>query len=188
MKRIKQFCTSLLLLSLSNAAYAVAKEQASVGSSVPANFQAIDNIGVANLTPHAGHVYSAAQPSIEQFKALAHEGIKHVINLRGQSEQDWDEKALVNSLNMNYVALPITGVKDNNVENARLLTQFLAQKKGEAVLVHCASSNRVGALMAIAAYESGQDVEASIGEGKNWGLKSLEPVVRNVISKSTLKK
>ncbi|MFM9745549.1 hypothetical protein ACKI2C_49195, partial [Streptomyces brasiliscabiei] len=91
--------------------------------------------------------------------------------------QDWDEKALVNSLNMNYVALPITGVKDNNVENARLLTQFLAQKRGEAVLVHCASSNRVGALMAIAAYESGQDVEASIGEGKNWGLKSLEPVV-----------
>lgn len=182
MKFIKQCCTSLLLLSLSNATFAASNEQASVDLSVQANFHAIDNVEVANLMPHAGHVYSAGQPSIDQFKALAHEGIKHVINLRGQSEQDWDEKALVNSLNMDYVALPITGAKDINVKNARLLTQFLAQRKGEAVLVHCASSNRVGALMAIAAYERSQDIEASIAEGKSWGLKSLEPVVRNVIS------
>ncbi|MFY8328700.1 fused DSP-PTPase phosphatase/NAD kinase-like protein [Pseudoalteromonas sp. ZZD1] len=182
MKLLKSFFTSLFLLSLSYSTLAVTEEQASIGSSVHGDFQAIDNIGVANLTPHAGQVYSAGQPSIEQFEALAHEGIKHVINLRGQSEQDWDEKALVNSLNMNYVALPITGAKDINVENARLLTQLLMQKQGEAVLVHCASSNRVGALMAIAAYESGQNLEASIDEGKSWGLKSLEPVVRNVIS------
>ena len=86
MKFIKQCCTSLLLLSLSNATFAVSNEQASVGLSVQANFHEIDNVGVANLTPHAGHVYSAGQPSIDQFKALAHEGIKHVINLRGQSE------------------------------------------------------------------------------------------------------
>ena len=50
-------------------------------------------------------------------------------------------------------------------------------------LVHCASGNRVGALIALQhGLESG-DVDAAIAEGKRWGLTRLEPVVRNALTK-----
>jgi hypothetical protein len=46
-------------------------------------------------------------------------------------------------------------------------------------LVHCASSNRVGAMIALrAALVDGASADAALAEGRRWGLKSLEPQVR----------
>ncbi|MNN82154.1 hypothetical protein D3C81_1990580 [compost metagenome] len=46
------------------------------------------------------------------------------------------------------------------------------------MLLHCASGNRVGALLALLAHERGLDEEAAIAEGRAAGLGSLEPTVR----------
>ncbi|MFC5577936.1 hypothetical protein ACFPOA_07935 [Lysobacter niabensis] len=50
------------------------------------------------------------------------------------------------------------------------------------VLVHCASGNRVGAIVALrAAWMEGRSTEDAIAIGKTWGLKGLEGEVRRRI-------
>ncbi|MCB1596489.1 MAG: hypothetical protein KDI87_02140 [Gammaproteobacteria bacterium] len=46
-------------------------------------------------------------------------------------------------------------------------------------MIHCTSSNRVGALIALrAATLQGMSGDAAVELGKTWGLGSLEPAVR----------
>lgn len=174
MKLIKQLCTSVFIAAIAVSAV-VASEQ-------PVAIDGVNNANIKNFAAHNNLVFSAAQPSDAQFKQLSQAKVKHVINLRAADEQDWDEGALVNSLGMSYHAIPIAGAKDVNIENANQLASLLAKLNGEPVLVHCASSNRVGALMAISAHQQGADIESAIKTGKQWGMASLEPVVRKVMN------
>lgn len=175
MKLTQQLCASLFMATLAISPFVIAAEQ-------PVAVEVVNNTNIKNLAAHNNLVFSAAQPSTEQFKQLSDAKVKHVINLRASDEQNWDEGALVNSLGMNYHAIPIAGAQDVNIDNAKQLASLLAQLKGESVVVHCASSNRVGALMAISAHQQGADIESAIKTGKQWGMASLEPVVRKVMN------
>ena len=174
MKLIKQLCTSVFIAAIAVSAV-IAGEQ-------PVAVDVVNNANIKNFAAHNNLVFSAAQPTDEQFKQLSQANVKHVINLRAADEQDWDEGALVNSLGMNYHAIEIAGAQDVNIDNAKRLASLLEELKGESVVVHCASSNRVGALMAISAHQQGADIESAIETGKQWGMASLEPVVRKVMS------
>ena len=174
MKLIKQLCTSVFIAAIA-VSTVIASEQ-TVATDV------VNNVSIKNFAAHNNLVFSAAQPAKEQFTQLSQAKVKHVINLRAADEQDWDEGALVNSLGMSYHAIEIAGAKDVNTDNAKQLANLLEQLKGESVVVHCASSNRVGALMAISAHQQGTDIESAIEIGKQWGMASLEPVVRKVVN------
>ena len=174
MKLIKQLCTSVFIAAIA-VSTVIASEQ-------PVATDVINNVSIKNFAAHNNLVFSAAPPTKEQFKQLSQAKVKHVINLRAADEQDWDEGALVNSLGMSYHEIEIAGAKDVNTDNAKQLANLLEQLKGESVVVHCASSNRVGALMAISALQQGADIESAIETGKQWGMASLEPVVRKVMS------
>ena len=174
MKLIKQLCTSVFIAAIAISTV-IASEQ-------PVATDVVNNVSIKNFAVHNNLVFSAAQPTKEQFKQLSQAKVKHVINLRAADEQDWDEGALVNSLGMSYHAIEIAGAKDVNTDNAKQLANLLEQLKGESVVVHCASSNRVGALMAISAHQQGTDIESAIEIGKQWGMASLEPVVRKVVN------
>lgn len=145
---------------------------------------AIEKAEIMNLrTPEAG-LFSSGQPTQEQLQVLAQSGVKHIINLRPSSEMDWDEGAYVQSLGMEYHNIPVAGADDLTAENAQKLDSILANLNGQSALVHCASSNRVGALRALTAHDkAGQNADAAIAIGKNWGLTSpgLEAAVRTTI-------
>ena len=128
-------------------------------------------------------VISGGQPSENDLRILAKNGTKHVINLRPTTEPvSFNEKKLVEELGMTYHSLPISGAGDITKNNAQQLDDFLASVNGEATFVHCASGNRVGALIAMRAYLiQNQSVEDAITEGKRWGLTSLEQTVRQQI-------
>ncbi len=174
MKLIKQLCTSVFIAAIA-VSTVIASEQ-------PVATDVVNNVSIKNFAAHNNLIFSAAQPTKEQFKQLSQAKVKHVINLRAADEQDWDEGALVNSLGMSYHLIEIAGAKDVNTDNAKQLANLLEQLKGESVVVHCASSNRVGALMAISAHQQGTDIESAIEIGKQWGMASLEPVVRKVVN------
>lgn len=110
-------------------------------------------------------------------------GLKHVINLRAPEEApDFNEAALVHVLGMGYVGIPIKGPPTLTRENAARLDDALRRAGDEPTLIHCASGNRVGALIALrAAWIQGQPIDAAIAEGKRWGLTSLEPMVRSTL-------
>jgi uncharacterized protein (TIGR01244 family) len=126
-------------------------------------------------------VLSAAQPSEEQLRELAEAGYRAIVNLRTDAEMTFDQRGLVESLGMEYYSIPVGAAEDVSEAGARRLDQILADVDGPA-LVHCASSNRVGALFAVrAALIEGASEEEALAKGRSAGLTSLEPRVREVI-------
>lgn len=143
----------------------------------------VNNAGIMNLKSPEAQVISTGQPTQEQFQALASAGLKHVINLRPASEMEFDEKTVVESLGMMYHSMPISGAEDVTHENAASLSKMLSAISGQPVLVHCASGNRVGALVAVSAADTqGLSVDAAVAEGQRWGLTRLESAVRTTLS------
>lgn len=126
---------------------------------------------------------SGGQPDAEQLKAAAAAGIRRVINLRPASEDaGYDEAAAAAALKLDYQLLPIAGPQDLTADNVRKLDALLAAGAGAPTLIHCASGNRVGALMALrAAWLQQQPTEAALDIGRRWGLTKMEPAVRQLL-------
>ena len=125
-------------------------------------------------------ITAAGQPDAAAFEVFAENGYKAVVDLRTAGEdRGLDEQAVVEGLGMEYVSFPI-GRDDINFENARALDELI-DGYGAPVLVHCRSSNRVGALLALRASLDGADDEAAIAVGKTGGLTRLEGEVRKVL-------
>ena len=139
---------------------------------------AVKQLGLPNQREPASDVIVSGQPTVDQLTALKRAGVRHVINLRPAAEMDWNEKAAVEQLGMQYHSIPVAGLSDINSANAQQLDQLLNSINGEGVLLHCASGNRVGALRALSAAKKGASVDTAIEEGKHWGMTRLEPAVR----------
>ncbi|SDQ28110.1 TIGR01244 family protein [Pseudoxanthomonas sp. CF385] len=127
--------------------------------------------------PKAG-LHTGGQPTAEDLQRLKHEGVRTVIDLRGPQEaRGFDEAREAEALGMAYIALPISGKDDISAEKAKALHTLLQDREG-GVLLHCASGNRVGALLALGAAQiDGLPADEALALGRAAGLKSLEPVV-----------
>ena len=88
-----------------------------------------------------------------------------------------EEAAFVEDLGMHYVAFPIASEDDVSFDSARKLDELLQTYPGP-VLVHCASGNRVGALLALRASLHGADDSKAMAIGREGGLTRLEGLVR----------
>lgn len=128
-------------------------------------------------------ITAAGQPDEAALQVFADQGYVAVIDLRTAGEnRGMDEPAVVQSLGMEYVALPISS-DDVTFDSARELQALLGKYEGP-VLVHCASSNRVGALLALSKADGGADTESAIEYGRSAGLRSLEGKVRKELEKN----
>lgn len=125
---------------------------------------------------------TGGQPSQTDLEQLKNTGVTKVINLRGPDEEaPYHEKAAAEELGLAYVSLPISGAADVTSENAEKLHQVL--NDNETVFLHCATGNRVGALLAIRAYEiEGKPADEALAFGRAAGLGSLEEKVKSILS------
>ena len=132
-----------------------------------------------NMSCHAPNLVASGRLEAADVAKLERAGIRVVIDLSENSETpDFDEAAALKRAGISYRNLPIRGAAGLTVENARQLDQLIADAGDRPTLIHCASSNRVGALMALRATNlQGASVEAALEVGTSWGLKSLRPVV-----------
>lgn len=163
-----------LLLPLSACAGRVAPE--------PPQKVDLDDVVTSGVVRPVDGITAAGQPDEAAFKIFAANGYAAVIDLRTQGEpRGLDEQAVVEGLGMEYVHFPIN--RDGiTFENAKSLDKLIDHYNGP-VLVHCRSSNRVGALLALRASLAGADDEAALEIGKAGGLKSLEEQVREVLTR-----
>ncbi|MEZ5562518.1 MAG: protein tyrosine phosphatase family protein [Gammaproteobacteria bacterium] len=138
-----------------------------------------------NVSFHGSDRVGAGKLEPADIPKLAAGGIGTVIDLRDDSETpDFDEGAAVRAAGMRYQNLPIRGPQDLTAENVRTFDALLRSAGNTPTLIHCASSNRVGALMALRAGTlQGMSSEAAIELGKAWGLASLEPAVREQLAR-----
>ncbi|MCH8823636.1 MAG: protein tyrosine phosphatase family protein [Planctomycetes bacterium] len=156
-----------------------------------------DWVGVPQLSEN-GAVYFAGQPTESGLKDLAERGVKIVVNLRSikemQTKIDFNEAIVVESLGMKYVHIPVvpSSFSPEDVDRLReVLDQAdLDMNHKSRILIHCASSNRVGGMWA--AYlnsELGFDPDKAIEYGKNAGLRgdSMINAAMRVISKTGIK-
>jgi protein tyrosine phosphatase (PTP) superfamily phosphohydrolase (DUF442 family) len=92
-----------------------------------------------------GDIVFGAQPSPAALQYLRDQGVTTVVSTRGLMELDWDERALVESLGMRFVQIPmgnpVTGITDAQVA---ALDSVLSAPG--SVLLHCSSGNRVAGL------------------------------------------
>ncbi|HWU70308.1 MAG TPA: sulfur transferase domain-containing protein [Pseudoxanthomonas sp.] len=121
---------------------------------------------------------TGGQPTLEQLDALPAQGVRTVIDLRPDSEDHgYDEARELQQRKLKYLRLPIAGAQDLTPANATALKKLL-DESSDGVLLHCASGNRAGALLALmAAQEERLPPAQALELGKQAGMKSLSPVV-----------
>ncbi|MEI7037626.1 beta-lactamase hydrolase domain-containing protein [Fulvimonas yonginensis] len=147
--------------------------------------------GAVARLPHvafpAPHRVASGRLQAGDVPVLKRAGIRQVIDLSLDSETPgFDEAAALRAAGIVYHNLPIRGPADLTRANVARFDHLLGDAGTQRTLVHCASSNRVGALVALrAAWLQDRPVEAAIEEGRRWGLKSLEPAVRARLHAST---
>lgn len=124
------------------------------------------------------------QPSRECQEAARAAGYHTVVNLRPAGEfEDFDEACVVRELGIDYVHIPVTGAGSLNAEAVASLDAVLADQRRRPVLIHCASGNRVGALIAIHACRTrGLGAAEALACGEAAGLTALHDAVRQKLS------
>ena len=133
-----------------------------------------ETFGIPNATFPEPGVMAAGQPTGEQIQLLAEEGYKTIINLRPPEEPHGvQEPQAARQNGMAYVNIPVTL---QTLDQASIDKFLETMKKAERpVLLHCASSNRVGALYyAWLVLEKGVPAKEAMERAKAAGLKSPE--------------
>jgi uncharacterized protein (TIGR01244 family) len=114
----------------------------------------LDVTGFQEVIAQVDNIYISGQPEEESFTKLKSEGVTTVINLRTPSEMDnreyvpFDEKAVVDSLGLEYIHIPLGGT-DFPYTNEALLKFADAVDKAEGkVLLHCTVARRASNMWA----------------------------------------
>lgn len=144
--------------------------------------QSLPPLEVPNVRQPAPNLITGGHPTRSDLEALKDAGITTLINLQGLEESSLDEAAIADELGLRYIALPVTSRNDLTFENAEKLDAALKLAEGPTFL-HCASGNRVGALMALRAFHvQKMSPSEAMKVGAEAGLTSLTSTVDELIS------
>lgn len=142
-------------------------------------------VPISNVrTPLAGLI-TGGQPTAEQIDAAAQAGVHTVINLRAAGEPGFEwESAAVEKAGMRYLHIPVDGQAGLTRETIARIDQALDEAAPQgAVMLHCGSGNRAGAVLALrAAWLDNQPAEQALQLGIDGGLTKLEAPVRTLLS------
>ena len=121
------------------------------------------------------------QPTINDLKLLHSLGVKHVVNLRGTAEKShFDEAQLLSELGVEYHTIPVTDISTFTKECTKQLNEILALN--QPTLIHCASGNRVGALITLHAFWfEGYSAQDALEKGIQSGLTQLKAPISQFI-------
>ncbi len=133
--------------------------------------------GVASTLPYGAcvldSILTAGQPEEAQFAAVATAGCKLVLDLRGPHEpRPCNEPTCVAAAGMEYLNIPITPetLQDDTFNQFRSVMRDTTKRP---ILIHCASSDRVGALLLpYFILDEGKDRDTALGLAIQAGLRT----------------
>jgi len=147
----------------------------------------IDTSGLPNVSVAKPGLVAAGRPSPEAVAALKARGFRTVIDLRTPAEPGFaEEKAAVEAQGLRYVNVPVVGGAFSG-KDVDAVKAALDQATDGPILLHCASSNRVGAVWAVLQAREGMPVDQALAEGARVGLTSptLAEAARRVAAEGT---
>jgi len=126
----------------------------------------------------AGELLIGSQPSVAALSQFANEGYRVIVSTRGETELQWDEKAIVDSLGMQFVKIPMPGpvaeITDEQIERF----DYAMNRGNGAVVLHCASGNRASGLWAVWLVEKeGLAPQKALDLAEKTGMKSIRALV-----------
>ena len=131
--------------------------------------------GMQNAACPLSGVATGGQPDSSQLVALGNRGYRTVLDLRAANEpRGMDEAAVARAAGLVYHTLPVTPatLADSTFDAFRALA---ADPGNHPMLVHCASGNRVGAVMIPwLVLDRGWSVERAVATANAGGLRSAE--------------
>lgn len=135
--------------------------------------------------PRDGRVIVMRQPTADELRAFAQDGGTTVINLRTEGEVDgleFDQGALVESLGLRYVWMPMRG-SELDIERVGRFGAALGANNGEGVLLHCASGGRASGMWAAhLAVNEGLDDWSALSRGRSVGLGGgMEAIAKRIM-------
>jgi protein tyrosine phosphatase (PTP) superfamily phosphohydrolase (DUF442 family) len=148
-----------------------------------ATLEVATDLGVRNARMPMPGVVSAGQPTPEQLESMRAAGFENFISLRPTSEEgaDWEE-AHSGDGSYDFDRLPISGAGSLTRENVESFAALLEAAGDEPTVIYCASSNRVGAMLALKAHwVDGVEAEAALELGLQGGMTRLEAPVRELL-------
>ncbi len=120
-------------------------------------------------------VYFGSQPEESDFPLIAAKGIRTVLNLRTEvemSEVGFDEAAAAHEAGLYYLNIPI-GREQPDEGTQELIYSIIDDESRRPLLIHCASSNRVGYVWATyRGKRSALTVDEALDEGQQAGMRS----------------
>ena len=109
-------------------------------------------------------IYRSGRPTKEGVAALAGLGIKTILSIQdygGDQDQAADERNWARAVNINWIQVPMHGLKRPTIEQIRLALSTLSDQTNYPMLVHCQKgSDRTG--LVVASYHikhDGWDIE-----------------------------
>ncbi|GAA6203761.1 MULTISPECIES: hypothetical protein [Thalassotalea] len=141
----------------------------------------INNIQMDNVLVPTKTLIVGGQPTIEDLLLLDRIGVKHVVNLRGENEVNhFDEWNVLREMESDYHAIPLTNIHSFTKDAAERLDNILSFNK--PTLIHCATGNRVGALITLHAFWcEGVSAQQALERGIQAGLTQLKPGISQLI-------
>ena len=158
--------------------------EASMTSGRAVTLADVQALGVPNTAMPFDNLVTMSQPTQEQFGRLVEMGYSNFISLRPSTEEGagWEE-AMVPDEGISFVRLPVSGADGLTRDNVEALDHLLGQTADQPTVLYCASSGRVGAMLALRAYwMHGASPEAALALGREAGLTRLEPAVVELLS------
>lgn len=127
---------------------------------------------VPNLHEPGSGRFSGGLPPVDGLVEMARVGMRTLIDLRPSSEwagTDW--RSAVEASGMAFYQLPVDSVDDIDRPRLKQLWGYWGDDTLCPMLIHCASGNRVGAALALAAHRiDGQSPESALLLGEAAGL------------------
>lgn len=133
-----------------------------------------ETFGIPDASVPETGVLAAGQPTGEQIQLAAEDGYKTVIDLRSAEEaRGYDEPGAAKANGLAYINLPVTLASLDQATIDKFLETM--RKAERPVLLHCSTSNRVGALYyAWLVLEKGAKPEEALAKAQAAGLKNPE--------------
>lgn len=126
-------------------------------------------------------VAAAGQPTAEALGKLKEMGFRTVVNLRTEQEGAAQERPLVEARGLRYVSVPVSPATFS-LADVEAVEKVLADAGAQPVLLHCASSNRVGAVWAVIQARQGKSLAEAEAAGAAAGMRpNMQQAVRRVL-------